>query len=100
MNPIVETFARLFSTAENRDPAEVDLSGARRVLDAKQTGYLDDLLRWIDEQNDRPIPMTGDTSMIGAAARANTLREVRAKVLRDVRRAEAAFEEAKRERDA
>lgn len=88
-------FSRFFT---EEAPQQADIAPAQEVLAYASLPYHHTLMEYFQTEADKPIQITSDTAMIAAIARANAFKEVRGKILQDIRRAEALVIGAKESR--
>ena len=69
------------------------LDEARACLQWAQMPHHERFMAYLSAEIEKPVDIEGEASMIRAAVRANTFREIRAKIKRDVSYAAAAVED-------
>lgn len=85
-------FARFFRTRPDDEDAE-RLNTINELLDFGATSYFPKFIVWLENEANRPFSIGDHMQMIQAAVRANTLREVRATLVKRVEHARAALTE-------
>lgn len=89
---VSDFFANLFQTDDTDDLATMRSRAGELVL-AERTPFVERLMEYLDEEADKPVKIGGD--MIESAVRANTFKEIRAKLKRDFKEAHAILNEAR-----
>lgn len=91
-------FARFFRVEEQEETGD-DLVKAHDIMEFASTRHFARFLEWLQAQADEPLSVGDHSDMIQQAVRANTLREVRTKLLRDLNVAREAVEAYREEPD-
>lgn len=68
----------------DEERAEDDVETAMAVFEFSRSPYWKILRDWLDLELSRPFPISDQMAMIQSGVRANTLRELKAKIERDV----------------
>jgi hypothetical protein len=89
---VSDFFANLFQPEEAESVATMRLKASEFVL-AERTPFFERLMEYLDEEADKPVKIGSD--MIESAVRANTFKEIRAKLRRDLKEAHAILNEAR-----
>lgn len=89
---VSDFFAGLFRVDESDDLASMRARAGELVL-AERTPFVERLMEYLDEEADKPVRIGGD--IVESAVRANTFKEIRAKLKRDFKEAHAILNEAR-----
>ncbi len=93
---VSEFFSGLFA---NDEDVEDDVGAARahagELVLAERTPFVERFMEYLQEEADRPVKIGDQMSMVESAVRANTFKEIRAKLKRDFRQAREIIEEAR-----
>lgn len=90
---VSDFFASIFRD-DTEETVATMRSRAGEIVLAEQTPYVQRLLEYLDDEADKPIRI-GDAQIIESAVRANTFKEIRAKLRREFKEAHAILDEAR-----
>ena len=93
---VSDFFRDLFSDEEasGDDLAAIRLKAGEAIM-AERTAFVERLMEYLQEEADRPIKLGDTNTMLESAVRANTFKEIRAKLRREFKEAHAVLNEAK-----
>ena len=92
-------YARFFTDDAAEARASV-LENYRQIVEWAASAYYSKFLVWLEEEANRPIPVTENhMEMVKAAVRANTFREIRRHLQRTVSEASAGLQAAREDID-
>lgn len=77
-----------YFTPPAEEQAEPDVAEANVVMEFARSEYRVRLLAWLDREGSKPFSVGDHMTMIQTAVRANTIREIKNKIERDIQAAE------------